>query len=187
MGGCSVRGDPCGSPVADPPSPQEAANCQLVRDFIEKVWNHDWSAAEDQEFRQERLAGNENYVPPAVAAALGQFCSAATIRHRQDQNGAPIKSSGPDDYENCVNRVHEVTPDLRIAILHLVGQGDRVFAQIKVSGTHRRLNPGPNLVGAFGLPDTGRAFEMQTATLYQIANGRIAEDWLLYGAALQFR
>lgn len=187
MGGCSVRGDTCGVPLADPPSNEEKNNCKLVEKFIKQVWNHGWTAAENQQFRQHRLQNNRNFVPPAVVAALAQFCSAATIRHRRDAAGNPIMSTGPNDYENCINLVHEVTPDLHIDILHIMGQGDRVFAQIKVSGTHTRLDPAPGVPGAFGMPDTGRRFELQTATLYRIENDRIAEDWLLYGAEPTFQ
>ena len=187
MGGCTVIKAPCGLPVADPPSLAEEQNCTLVRNFIEQVWNHAWTAAENAQFLQEKQGGNHEFVPPAVAAALGQFCSPATIRHRQAANGDPIRSGGPGDYENCINLVHEVMPDLRIEILHVVGQDDRVFAQIRLSGTHRRLDGNGTKLGAFGLPDTSWSFDLQTATLYRIENGRIAEDWLLYGARPTFR
>ena len=181
MGGCSVLGNPCGNPGEDPQSPEETANCDLVAKFIQQVWNHQWTPAENTRFLEEKELGNREYVPDDVAAALARFCSAATVRHRQDGMGNPIRSSGPGDYENCINLVHEVTPDLRIDLIQVIGHGDRVVAQIRVSGSNQRLDGKQDQKGAFERPADGRRFSLQTATLYRMEQGRIAEDWLLYG------
>jgi predicted ester cyclase len=181
MAGCSALPNPCHTPTPDPPTPDENDNSNVVRQFIERVWNYRWTPADDQAFLAARNSGDRCYVPRSIARALDELRSATTIRHRRDQAGRPVQSSGPDDYATCVNAVHEVAQDLKLTILDLVADEDRVVAHIAVEGIDRRLDGRADLPGAFGaLPPTGRDFRTHTATFYWVRDGRIAEDWLVF-------
>ncbi|BDG70477.1 ester cyclase [Roseomonas fluvialis] len=178
MGGCGVLDEPCETPEPDPPPAGDEAD--VVRDFVLRVWNHEWTAAENDAFLTAREAGDNTYVPLAMASALSELRTASTIRHRHDSAGAPIRSSGESDYRICVNRVHEVAQDLHLAVLDLAVAGEIVTAHITMTGVDRRADGMSNATGAFGATrPSGRPFELPITTMYRVVDGKIAEDWLL--------
>jgi ketosteroid isomerase-like protein len=182
MAGCSTLPKPCDPAEPDPPKPEEQANGDVVRQFIEQVWNTPWTPADDKEFLAQRAAGNYAFVPKSIAAALDALRSDNTVRHRRDADQKPVKSSGKDDYAKCVNAVHEVAQDIRITVIDLLPVGDRVTAVLQVRGIDRRVDGRTDLAGAFGrTPPSGQPFRLQTATVYHVANGKIKADYLLYG------
>jgi hypothetical protein len=182
MAGCSTLPNPCDPAEPDPETPEEQANSDVVREFIEQVWNTPWTAEDTKEFLALRAKGNLTYVPKAVAAALQRLRSKDTIRHRRNAQLKPVKSSGEDDYAKCVNAVHEIAQDISIAVIDLIAVKDRVTAVLQVRGIDKRADGRTDLSGAFGrTPPTGQAFRLQTATVYRVREGKIAEDWLLYG------
>ncbi len=182
MAGCSTLPTPCDPAEPDPPDYDEQANGDIVRQFIEQVWNTPWTADDDREFLAQMAAGNTAFVPKPIATALELLRRDDTVRHRRDADQKPVKSSGKDDYARCVNRVHEIAQDIRIAVIDLLPVEDRVTAVLQVRGVDRRADGRSDLPGAFGrMPPSGQPFRLQTATVYRIANGKIAEDWLLYG------
>ncbi|WP_372623946.1 ester cyclase [Falsiroseomonas sp.] len=187
MGGCGALDEPCETPEPDDPGPDEQANCRVVRRFVDGVWNYSWSAEDDKRFLAERAAGNRAHVPQPIGAVLMNLRSDTTVRHRRSSSGKRVRSSGPDDYAICIGSVHEVAPDLRIEILDLVPEGERVVAHLVVTGTDRRLDGRDDQPGAFGAArPTGRRFRYDAAMLYLVREGRIQADWLLRRAKVSF-
>jgi predicted ester cyclase len=181
MAGCSGLPKPCKAPEDDSPTKEECANSEVVRQFIKRVWNYRWTSKDDKAFLDAREKGNQCYVPPSIAAALDELRSSRTIRHRRDRKGKPIRSTGADDYATCVNAVHEVIQEIKLKILDLVVDGDRVVAHIAFEGVDRRADKRTDRPGAFGAKSpTGARFRVHTATFYRVRNGRIAEDWLAF-------
>lgn len=181
MAGCSALPDPCETPEDDCPSQEESDNSNVVREFIRRVWNYHWTAKDDEALLAAHAKGNRSYVPDSIRQALDELRSPTTVRHRRDRAGRPVRSSGPDDYATCVGAVHEVVRNLRLTILDLVADGDRVVAHVAVEGVNQRLDGRTDLPGAFGaLPPTGQPFRIETTTSYRIHDGRIAEDWLVF-------
>jgi predicted ester cyclase len=60
-------------------------------------------------------------------------------------------------------------PDLRVRVLDLLGEGDRVVARIEGTGTH--------LGDWQGIAATGRRFTISGMAMRQIADGRIVARW----------
>ena len=59
-------------------------------------------------------------------------------------------------------RMHATFPDLHVAVLDSVAQGDRVVVRNQWTGTHA---------------DTGRRMECHGFVMWRIAGGKIAERW----------
>lgn len=178
MGGCGALDEPCETPEPDPPPAGDQAD--IVRQFVQRVWNHVWTADENAAYLSAREAGDRTYVPPAVEAALLQLRSATTIRHRHNRAGEPIRSSGESDYRICVNRVHEVVQNLHLAIGDLAVAGEIVSAHITMTGVDRRADGRSDAPGSFGaVRPSGQSFTLTITTMYRVVGGKIAEDWLL--------
>jgi len=62
-------------------------------------------------------------------------------------------------------------PDIHFTTEHILAEGDLVMMQCVGRGTHR---------GSWlGIPSTGKVITIQTEIIQRIADGRIAEDWVL--------
>jgi steroid delta-isomerase-like uncharacterized protein len=60
-------------------------------------------------------------------------------------------------------------PDLKIAIEHLVAEGDTVVNHVSMTGTH---------VGEFaGIPPSGKPWAATAISVLRVADGKIAEIW----------
>jgi len=60
-------------------------------------------------------------------------------------------------------------PDLRVRVLDMLDEGDRVVARMEVTGTH---------LGEWnGIPPTGRRFNTSGMVMRRIANGKIVKRW----------
>ena len=65
-------------------------------------------------------------------------------------------------------------PDFHRTKEDTIAEGDKVVARYTATGTHR---------GAFmGVPPTGKKVKFSWITIYRIAEGRVAEEWLLFDA-----
>jgi predicted ester cyclase len=181
MGGCRIKPKPCTTPDPDTQTEEEEGNEQIVRDLIERVWNHSWTPAEETQNAAERAIGNVAYVPPSVQDAIDDLRSPGMIRHREDADYGRVKASGPNDYKACVNAVHALVPDLHITVLHTLTDGDRVVAHLLLEGTDSPVDPVAE-EGAFGnRPPSGQTFNIHATAMYRIDGGKIQEDWLGYG------
>ncbi|HLL74281.1 MAG TPA: ester cyclase [Pyrinomonadaceae bacterium] len=90
-----------------------------------------------------------------------------------------LRSGAPDDAvprNPATMRAHVAEwaaafPDLRFEVEHLIARGDLVVTRAVMSGTH---------AGEWhGVAPTGRRVEIRMAVTHRIADGKIAEDWVL--------
>src|SRR4051794_14019544 len=94
----------CGTPEPDEATSMELENEEIVRRFIETVWNHDWTPEEEDAFAASEASGNDTYVPDPIEKALQELCTDQTLRRRRDERRAAVKISGPRDYHRCVHK-----------------------------------------------------------------------------------
>jgi predicted ester cyclase len=79
----------------------------------------------------------------------------------------PISASGREALKQVWTTLLRAYPDLHVAIQDLVGEGDRVVARNRVTGTHR----GEYL----GLAPTSRPVAYDEMIMVRFVDGRIAE------------
>ena len=82
----------------------------------------------------------------------------------------PLVEPGRTSYAAALEMLHAGFPDLRVEVLDLVAEDDRVVVRYIERGTH---------TGDFvGIPPTGRCYEKHGFALYRVADGRLAEAWM---------
>ena len=70
-------------------------------------------------------------------------------------------------------------PDLEFVLQQMIAVGDRIVSHCTMRGTH---------TGAWmGIGPTGRKVNVPVITIHRIANGKIAEDWVLVGSLMLFQ
>ncbi len=62
-------------------------------------------------------------------------------------------------------------PDLRFNVEQMIAEADRVVTQLVMEGTHQGI--------WMGISPTGKRLQIRMITIHRIANGKIAEDWVL--------
>jgi predicted ester cyclase len=62
-------------------------------------------------------------------------------------------------------------PDRTMTIEDIVGEGDRVAVRTTVRGTNTGGLPW------MGIPANGAKFEIESLSLYRVADGRVVEHW----------
>jgi steroid delta-isomerase-like uncharacterized protein len=62
-------------------------------------------------------------------------------------------------------------PDLQFNIEQMIAERDRVVSQLVMEGTHQGM--------WMGISPTGKRILIRMITIHRIANGKIAEDWVL--------
>jgi steroid delta-isomerase-like uncharacterized protein len=70
-------------------------------------------------------------------------------------------------------------PDLQFVLEQMIAAGDRVVSHCTIRGTHT----GPWM----GIDPTGRKVSIPMITIHRIADGKIAEDWVLVGSLMLFQ
>src|SRR5829696_360942 len=86
-------------------------------------------------------------------------------------HGAPPGTpQGPDAIRATVRAFRTAFPDLRIELLELVAEGDKVSARSVMRGTH----DGP----LFGIPPTHKTVEVDGLTMVTVRDGRVQESWV---------
>jgi steroid delta-isomerase-like uncharacterized protein len=125
---------------SEPPA-ADAANKHLVRRYIEEVVNEGETALLDELVADDHI----------LHGPLGNHCGLESIRRDLV------------DYRIAF-------PDLRLEIVDLVAEGDRVARRFVITGTH--LGPYE------GLDATGRRVCASGIAINRIGEGKIAETWL---------
>ena len=74
-------------------------------------------------------------------------------------------------HEAITNRINTIT--------RILGEGDMVAATIRVQGTHTG-----NL---YGIPATGKSFDIESVAVFKLAEGRIVEAWYMADEATLLR
>ncbi|MBL8683981.1 MAG: ester cyclase [Myxococcales bacterium] len=96
-------------------------------------------------------------------SAIDRFFSEDYAQH------SPFAAPGRAGVHAFFRAITAALPDVEVTLEHLYAEGDRVFAFMRWTGTHR---------GAlFGAAPTGRAVTLRTAEVHRISNGRIVEHW----------
>ena len=86
------------------------------------------------------------------------------------------------EFVEYMRMVHTAFPDFRNVVEEVVVEGDRAFARLAYSGTHRGT--------VLGVEPTGRRVQYAGAALFRVRDGRIASLWVLgdmYALARQLR
>lgn len=83
--------------------------------------------------------------------------------------GTEVK--GRDAFRAYMRKVQSAFPDFHNNVLELTAEGDRVTARTLYRGTHRGE--------IFGVPPTGKEILYAGAAFFRIAEGRVAEGWVL--------
>ena len=79
-------------------------------------------------------------------------------------------AAGVDFIATCIDGF----PDIHLNIEQLIVQDEHVAARLTVRGTHQ----GPFM----GVPATGRAATVEVTDIYRLADGKIAEQWVMMNA-----
>jgi predicted ester cyclase len=118
------------------------ANKELVRQLVERAFN----------------AGE--------LEAVAELVSPAVVTHNPLILHAP---TGGDSIRGGIEMLRRAFPDMRVEILDLIAEGDRVASFLRVSGT----NTGDYRRGGA----TGRRASMRAFFIWRVAEGRIVESW----------
>lgn len=92
----------------------------------------------------------------------------------------PEEIRGIEGVKQWVNLQRTAFSDMRVTILDLVAEGDKVAKHWTFSGTHK---------GEFGgIPPTGKQVTLELAlSIYRFTGGKIAEIWMGYNALLMMQ
>ncbi len=84
-------------------------------------------------------------------------------------NGQPVGRGG---FRQFVTAVRSAFPDIHFTVEDSLAEGDKVAIRYTGRGTHQ---------GAFaGIPATGKQVQFSGIDIFRIANGQMAEEWLMY-------
>ncbi len=82
------------------------------------------------------------------------------------------QSIGREGFRQFVTAVRSAFPDIHFTVEDSLAQGDKVAIRYTGRGTHQ---------GAFaGIPATGKPVQFSGIDIFYIANGQMAEEWLMY-------
>lgn len=82
-----------------------------------------------------------------------------------------VSVSGREGFLDYVRLVRAAFPDFHNKIEEMIGEGERVVARLTYSGTHEG--------DLLGIAATGKRVTYSGAAFFRVANGRIAEGWVL--------
>src|SRR3954447_8947344 len=80
-----------------------------------------------------------------------------------------LKSVGPKDSSDVLERLSASFPDISWAVLRTLAQDDHVWVETRMSGTHEGV--------FFGIAPTGRRFEVRQVHMLRLGDGLIREHW----------
>jgi predicted ester cyclase len=91
----------------------------------------------------------------------------------------PLETTGAQALKEVFGRLHTAYPDLHVAIVDLIAEGDKVVSRNSASGTH--------LGEYMGLQPTGKSVTYNEIFIFRFVNGRIAETWGVVDVFSQLR
>jgi hypothetical protein len=185
MPGCFVAQPDCAPLYDDDSIPQEVED--LVKEAVDALWNYEWQPADFQAAQDARACNQTPVIPEPAQTVLATRFHGNYRRHRRDGAGQRKMESGLDGLIRCLEIVHGSVTGLKITVMDVVSCGDCVTALLIIAGTDLRPDGQTTVPGLFGAAaPTGRHFRAHTAVLFCLDNGRIKEDYLLYGSDVLF-
>ena len=134
----------------------EDKNKEIVRRFIEEMWN-----------QRKLQVADELFAADCVTHQL-----------RSGENAAGIPRSAESVKREAAAWLTGF-PDLKFILEQMIAAGERVVSHCTMRGTHS---------GAWmGISPTGRNVSVPIITIHRIADGKIAEDWVLVGSLMLFQ
>jgi len=98
------------------------------------------------------------------------------LRSGEDPAGRP---RSPESVKREAAAWLTAFPDLKFVLEQMIAAGDRVATLCTIRGTH---------TGAWmGIAPTGRKVSVPIMTIHRIADGKIAEDWVMVGSLILFQ
>jgi steroid delta-isomerase-like uncharacterized protein len=117
----------------------------IVHEWFEEVWNKGRAEIIDE------LLDKESVVHGLV-----------------DAHGRDLPS-GPSGFKPFFQAYREAFPDLHIAVMDTVAEGDKIAARCQVRGTH--------LGATLGIEPTGAKVSFSGMVFIRIAGGKVVEAW----------
>lgn len=101
-----------------------------------------------------------------------QIFSEDCVTH-QLRSGVPDEATrrGPQVMKEHVSAWLVSFPDLRFRIEQMIAERDCVVSHLVMEGTHQGT--------WMGIPPTGRRAQIRMIAIHRVANGKIAEDWVV--------
>ena len=103
----------------------------------------------------------------ADASVFEEIVAADYVNH--EGGDMLLESRGPKDWSDVQARLAASFPDIAWTVLRTVAEGDHVWVETRMSGTHE----GP----FFGIAPTGRPFAVRQVHMLRIDDGLIREHW----------
>lgn len=167
MGGCRLLPRSCVPPNRAYATAAEQEDEQVVRDFVDQVWNYQW-----------RPEDWYTFLPPDLRDALDRYLDPTTyVRYRRASGrfvglpGASRQGHGQSSVYGlgaCVRKLREVSPHVSIRVQEALSRDGQVMAVLAMTG------PDPRGRGQF---------QSTAAVLYRLTgpsgDRRIREDWAL--------
>lgn len=101
--------------------------------------------------------------------AVNELIHPNIVRHHERNQDEDLH--GLEEFRAWVSESRQAFPDLRLTIQQSFGEADRVMAYVRGKATHN---------GEFmGVPATGSAIEWTATALVRVADGKIAECWVI--------
>lgn len=100
--------------------------------------------------------------------AVDRYIASDYIRH---DPGLPAEVRGPEGIRQLVPMYRAAFPDIHFTAADVIAEGDRVVVRWDVCGTHRGE--------LMGIAPTGREVRLTAIEIFRLANGKIAEQWVL--------
>jgi predicted ester cyclase len=103
--------------------------------------------------------------------AQSEFFADQVINH-----GIPVNR---DVVSAILQDIQNTFPDIKMAPLHILAEGDWVVAHCMFSGTHKGIGRSPFVHEGLlmGVPPTGKSFKTQHIHMFRMEDGLIVEHW----------
>jgi steroid delta-isomerase-like uncharacterized protein len=104
-------------------------------------------------------------------ALMDELVAPDFVNHNVVGTAETSSSVGVEPFRQEIKALREAFPDIRLLIIHLLTDGDKVIAHLRGRGTH---------LGQFGpIPATGKTVDVASMTIVRMENGKFAERWNL--------
>ncbi len=99
---------------------------------------------------------------------VGEVCDENVVY----RTGSGIEVQGLDAYEDIMLQTHEGFPDFEYSLEELFGEGNRVLATYRFTGTHEGE--------FFGIPASGNEADYMVAAVFRFENGKLVDHMDFY-------